>query len=39
MKEAVHACQSVDGAISNNLFVNCFSVFASIKQVRITEIY
>ena len=36
--ERGRACQSVDGAISNDFFVNCYSVFASIKQVRIEVI-
>ena len=37
--ERGRTCQSVDSAISNNFFVNCYSVVASIKQVRMTEIY
>ena len=32
-------CQSVNGVISSNFFVNRYSVFASIKQVEIIEIY
>ena len=33
------ACQSVNRVISNNFFVNRYSVFASIKQVEIIEIF
>ena len=33
------ACQSVNRVISNNFFVNRYSVFAAIKQVEIIEIF
>ena len=29
----------INRAISNNVFVNCYSLFASIKQVRISEVF
>ena len=32
-------CQSVNKVVLNNFFVNCYSLFASIKQVGISEIF